>query len=548
MNAQPSKNLSKAAKAIFDGNRQKSRQYLENDISQRSESLDAWLMRAWSCESFSETEEALRRVLDLDAGNTTALSGLEWMSGIQELAAQWDVRCEPSEESSEDSSCVAIVAEDEFNSRAVVIQQDAETEETQQDEAASQNAQDSEIDESGEVEIVNTDNVTSYAGGAVGFEDAKVESETDSAEFETEEAEIVSKSEVAPEATVVRTEQDDTEQFVAEQVAEAATEQVEVEQEVISEAESNQDEPVDSEASTFSEEEAAEAEAIAAEEEAKAARIAAKAEEAAEAARLAAEAEAIAAEEEAEEARIAAKAEEAEAERRAAELQRLADEAEATRAAAEAAELQRLAAEARASEARAAEARRLEEERIATETQAAAAAAAAAIAATTTTTAVEVEETIQENLDGLTAEVQESLQPAVAQPAASSVESDDAALVLAVDDSPTIRKLLTITLERQGFQVISAADGVEALTLLSEQLPDVILSDISMPRLGGYQLCKFVKKYDRTKHIPVIMLSGKDGVFDKMRGKMSGCNDYIVKPFESSELIAKVKQHAGIPV
>ena len=102
-----------------------------------------------------------------------------------------------------------------------------------------------------------------------------------------------------------------------------------------------------------------------------------------------------------------------------------------------------------------------------------------------------------------------------------------------------------MTLERQGFEVIAAADGVEALTVLSEQLPDVILSDINMPRLGGYQLCKFVKKYERTKHIPVIMLSGKDGVFDKMRGKMAGCNDYIVKPFESNDLVAKVRQHAG---
>ena len=119
---------------------------------------------------------------------------------------------------------------------------------------------------------------------------------------------------------------------------------------------------------------------------------------------------------------------------------------------------------------------------------------------------------------------------------------------MAVDDSPTIRKLLTMTLERQGFRIITAADGVEALTLLSEQLPDVILSDINMPRLGGYQLCKFVKKYDRTKHIPVIMLSGKDGMFDKMKGKMAGCNDYIVKPFESSDLIAKVREHARVSV
>ena len=167
----------------------------------------------------------------------------------------------------------------------------------------------------------------------------------------------------------------------------------------------------------------------------------------------------------------------------------------------------------------------------------------------------------------MTHEVQETIAPAVAEEVVAEevvaeevVAADVVAeevnvapaearpVVLAVDDSPTIRKLLTMTLERHGFDVIAAADGVEALKVLSETLPDVILSDINMPRLGGYQLCKFVKKYDRTKHIPVIMLSGKDGVFDKMRGKMNGCNDYIVKPFESNDLLSKVRQHAGVMV
>ena len=91
MNAQPSKNLSKAAKALLDGSRQKSRGFLQTDVEQGSESVDAWLMQAWSCESFSETEEALYRVLELDSENETALSGLEWMSGVQEIAAQLDL-------------------------------------------------------------------------------------------------------------------------------------------------------------------------------------------------------------------------------------------------------------------------------------------------------------------------------------------------------------------------------------------------------------------------------------------------------------------------
>ena len=82
--------------------------------------------------------------------------------------------------------------------------------------------------------------------------------------------------------------------------------------------------------------------------------------------------------------------------------------------------------------------------------------------------------------------------------------------------------------------------------MLAEQQPDLILCDINMPRLGGYKLCKFVKKHERTKSIPVIMLSGKDGVFDKMRGKMSGCDDFIGKPFMAADLIAIVQYHLDV--
>ena len=115
-------------------------------------------------------------------------------------------------------------------------------------------------------------------------------------------------------------------------------------------------------------------------------------------------------------------------------------------------------------------------------------------------------------------------------------------LVLAVDDSPTVRKLVALTLNSNGFEVITACDGVEALNSLAERLPDIILSDINMPKLNGYKLCKFVKKHERTRAIPVVMLSGKDGVFDKMRGKLNGCDDFICKPFESEQLISKVRQ------
>lgn len=116
-------------------------------------------------------------------------------------------------------------------------------------------------------------------------------------------------------------------------------------------------------------------------------------------------------------------------------------------------------------------------------------------------------------------------------------------LILAVDDSPTIRKLVSITLAENGYEVVTAPDGVEALKLLAERLPDLILLDINMPRLSGYKLCNFFKKHERTANIPVIMLSGNDGVIDKMRGKIKGCDAFIGKPFATAELVAAVSQH-----
>ena len=116
---------------------------------------------------------------------------------------------------------------------------------------------------------------------------------------------------------------------------------------------------------------------------------------------------------------------------------------------------------------------------------------------------------------------------------------------MTVDDSPTIRKLLLMTLEREGFNVVQAEDGVEALVKMSECNPAMILSDINMPRLNGYKLCQFVKKHAKTKHIPVVMLSGKDGVFDKLHGRMVGCDGYLTKPFESKDLLEKIRSFIG---
>ena len=120
--------------------------------------------------------------------------------------------------------------------------------------------------------------------------------------------------------------------------------------------------------------------------------------------------------------------------------------------------------------------------------------------------------------------------------------------VLVVDDSPTVRKLVAMTLEKNGYRVVSAYDGVAAIREIAEHNPALILMDVNMPRMDGYQLCKLVRKHEATRHIPVLMLSGKDGVFDRLRGKMVGCSGYVPKPFVPEELVQAVAEHIGVAV
>ena len=109
--------------------------------------------------------------------------------------------------------------------------------------------------------------------------------------------------------------------------------------------------------------------------------------------------------------------------------------------------------------------------------------------------------------------------------------------ILIVDDSPTVRKLIAGKLEKSGHTVFCAVDGMDALAKLNETVPDLILLDITMPRMDGYQVCKMIRNNPLTKDIPVVMISGKDGFFDKVRGRMAGTTGYITKPFGPETLM-----------
>ena len=115
--------------------------------------------------------------------------------------------------------------------------------------------------------------------------------------------------------------------------------------------------------------------------------------------------------------------------------------------------------------------------------------------------------------------------------------------VLVIDDSNTIRRSAEIFLKQGGYQVLLAEDGFDALSKVNDHEPDLIFCDILMPRLDGYQTCAIIKRNTKFAGVPVIMLSSKDGLFDKARGRMVGSEDYLTKPFTKDQLLQAVEQH-----
>jgi len=115
--------------------------------------------------------------------------------------------------------------------------------------------------------------------------------------------------------------------------------------------------------------------------------------------------------------------------------------------------------------------------------------------------------------------------------------------ILVIDDSPTIRRSAALVLERAGLDVELAENGFEALAQISDARPDLILLDVVMPRLDGYQTCSLLRRHPAFADVPVVMLSGRDTVFDRVRGRMAGADLYLTKPFTADTLLDAVQRH-----
>ena len=118
--------------------------------------------------------------------------------------------------------------------------------------------------------------------------------------------------------------------------------------------------------------------------------------------------------------------------------------------------------------------------------------------------------------------------------------------VMVIDDSNTIRKSAEVILKQEGFEVFTASDGFEAMSVITDRRPDIIFVDIMMPRIDGYQTCKLIKNNRFFKNTPVVMLSSKDGLFDRARGRVAGSEQHINKPFSKQELLQAIDRYVNV--
>lgn len=121
----------------------------------------------------------------------------------------------------------------------------------------------------------------------------------------------------------------------------------------------------------------------------------------------------------------------------------------------------------------------------------------------------------------------------------------DSLKVMIIDDSKTIRRTAETLLKKEGCEVLTAEDGFDALAKIADHKPDIIFVDVMMPRLDGYQTCALIKNNSEFNSTPVIMLSSKDGLFDKAKGRIVGSDQYLTKPFSKQELLDAIQQHVA---
>jgi twitching motility two-component system response regulator PilG len=119
--------------------------------------------------------------------------------------------------------------------------------------------------------------------------------------------------------------------------------------------------------------------------------------------------------------------------------------------------------------------------------------------------------------------------------------------VLLVDDSRVVRKIVEMTLWRERIEVVTASDGLGALASVADAQPDLMLLDILLPHMDGYQVCQVVRHHQDYRDLPILLLSGKDSVIDRMRGRLAGSTDYISKPFDPAKLVWTVKRYLSTP-
>jgi DNA-binding response OmpR family regulator len=123
-------------------------------------------------------------------------------------------------------------------------------------------------------------------------------------------------------------------------------------------------------------------------------------------------------------------------------------------------------------------------------------------------------------------------------------------LIMVIDDSPAIRKIVETCLKREGFTVASFADGIEAMQFLTSpqaRVPDLVVLDIGLPKMDGYEVARHLKTKQQFGNTIIVMLSGRDGVIDRLKGRLAGAKDYLTKPFRTQDVMSVIHSHLNVP-